>query len=66
VWKQSKGKRSRKREVLMSAMIHYKTQGKEMVIKIVRRESGSMMTVTYWAKVVSLIGMVVAKWLVGF
>jgi len=50
----------------MSAMIHYKTQGKEMVIKIVRRESGSMMTVTYWAKVVSLIGMVVAKWLVGF
>ena len=65
VRKKSKARGSCKREVLISAMIRCKTQGKEIVVKIVRRKSGSSPIVTFWARVISFLGGIVAKRMLG-
>jgi len=44
--------------VLMSAEFRYKGQGKEMLVRIVRRETGFPAAVAVLGRVASLLGMI--------
>ena len=58
VRKQSKAKRSCKPEVLTRAEIRYKGHGKEMVVRIVRRDTGFLAAVAVLGRVISVIGLI--------
>jgi len=58
VRKQSKAKRSCKQEVMMRAEFRYKAQGKEMVVRIVRRETGFLAAVAILRRVISVFGVI--------
>jgi len=64
VRKQSKAERSCKQEVLMRAEFRYKGHGKEMVVRIVRRETGFLAAVAVLGRVISFLGGI--KKLLGF
>jgi hypothetical protein len=64
VRKQSKAKRSCKQEVMMRAEFRYKGHGKEMVVRIVRRETGLLAAVAILGRVISFLGGI--KKLLGF
>ena len=58
VRKQTNAGRSCNQEVMMRAEFRYKAQGKEMVVRIVKRETGFLAAVAVFGRVVSVFGVI--------